>query len=78
LVLVIEQGKSAKDIKGLTQEVKTPLRLITDAYVDGGSNRSSNEGSVMESERRLGIIQLELPSTSSIKGRRTMGETAKG
>ncbi len=74
----MEQGKSTKDAKGKTQEGKTPLRLNTDAYVDGGSNRSSKEDSVMESERRVGIIQLELPLTTSIKGRRTKGVTAKG
>ena len=32
----------------------------------------------MESERRVGIIQLELPLTTSVKGRRTKGVTAKG
>ena len=71
-------GKSTKDIKGKTQEGQTPSRLNTDAFVDGGSNRSSNEGSVMELERRVGIIQLELPLTTSVKGRRTKGVTAKG
>ncbi len=76
--LVMEQGKSTKDDKGKTQEGQTPLRLNTDAYVDGGSNRSSKEDSVMELERRVGIIQLELPLTTSVKGRRTKGVTAKG
>jgi group II intron reverse transcriptase/maturase len=54
------------------------LRLNTDAFVDGGSNRSSDENPVMGSERRVGIIQLELPLTTSEKGRRTKGVTAKG
>jgi len=74
----MEQRKSTKDIKGKTQEGQTPLRLNTDALVDGGSNRISDEGSVMELERRVGIIQLELPLTTSVKGRRTKGVTAKG
>ena len=74
----MEQGKSTKDVKGKTQEGETPLRLNTDANVDGGFNRSSNEDSVMGSERRVGIIQLELPLTTSVKGRRTKGVTAKG
>ena len=74
----MEQGKSTKDVKGKTQEGQTPLRSNTDAYVDGGFNRSSNEDSVMELERRVGIIQLELPLTTSVKGRRTKGVTAKG
>ena len=78
LGLVMEQGKSTKDDKGKTQEGETPLRLNTDTYVDGGSNRSSNEDSVTELERRVGIIQLELPLTTSVKGRRTKGVTAKG
>lgn len=74
----MEQRKSTKDVKGKTQKGKTPLRLNTDALVDGGSNRSSVEDSVMELERRVGIIQLELPLTTSVKGRRTRGVTAKG
>ena len=74
----MEQGKSTKDVKGKAQEGKTPLRLNTDALVDGGSNRSSHEDSVMESERRVGIIQLELPLTTSNIRRRTKGVTAKG
>jgi len=74
----MEQRKSTKDDKGKTQEGQTPLRSNTDALVDGGSNRSSEEDSVMELERRVGIIQLELPLTTSVKGRRTKGVTAKG
>lgn len=78
LGLIMEQGKSTKDDKGKAQEGETPLRLNTDASVDGGSNRSSDEDSVMGLERRVGIIQLELPLTTSVKGRRTKGVTAKG
>ena len=78
LGLIMEQGKSTIDDKGKTQERKTLLRSNTDAIVDGGSNRISNEDSVMELERRVGIIQLELPLTTSEKGRRTKGVIAKG
>lgn len=74
----MEQRKSTKDVKGKTQEGQPPLRSKTDAFVDGGFNRSSVEGSVMELEQRVGIIQLELPLTTSVKGRRTKGVTAKG
>ena len=74
----MEQRKSTKDEKGKTQEGQTPLRSKTDAFVDGGFNRSSDEDSVMELEQRVGIIQLELPLATSEKGRRTKGETAKG
>ena len=77
LGLVMEQRKSTKDDKGTPQGGQTPLRENTDALVDGGFNRSSDEDSVMESERRVGIIQLELPLTTSVKGRRTKGVTAK-
>ena len=74
----MEQRKSTKDVKGKTQEGQTPSRSNTDAYVDGGFNRSSDKDSVMELERRVGIIQLELPLTTSSKGSRTKGVTAKG
>jgi len=67
----MEQGKSTENDKGKAQEGKTPLRLKTDDSVDGGFNRSSEEDSVTELERRVGIIQLELPLTTSEKGRRT-------
>ncbi|MFT4668078.1 MAG: RNA-directed DNA polymerase [Gammaproteobacteria bacterium] len=74
----MEQRKSTIDDKGKTQEGQTPLRSNTDAIVDGGFNRSSNEDPVMGLEQRVGIIQLELPLTTSVKGRRTKGVSAKG
>ena len=74
----MEQRKSTKDVKGKTQEGQTPLRSNTDEFVDGGSNRSSQEDSVMGLEQRVGIIQMELPLTTSKKGRRTEGVTSKG
>ena len=74
----MEQRKSTKDEKGKTQEGQTPLRLNTDASVDGGSNRSSVEDPVMGLEQRVGIIQLELPLTTSKKGRRTKRSNSKG
>lgn len=73
----MEQGKSTENAKGKAQEGQTPSRLNTDDSVDGGFNRSSNEESVMDLERRVGIIQLELALTTSDKGRRTKGVTAK-
>jgi len=71
----MEQRKSTKDDKGKAQKGKTPLRQNTNASVDGGSNRSSVEDPVMGLEQRVGIIQLELPLTTSVKGRRTKGVT---
>ena len=74
----MEQGKSTGNEKGKAQEGKTPLRQNTDVSVDGGFNRSSAEDSVMDSERRVEIIQLDLALTTSVKGRRTKGVTTKG
>lgn len=74
----MEQGKSTKNDKGRVQEGKTPSRPNTNDLVDGGSNRSSDEDSVMELERRVGIIQLEIPLTTSEKGRRKNSMPAKG
>lgn len=78
LGLIMEQGKSTKDGKGKVQEGQAPSRLNTDALVDGGSNRSSKEASVMGVEQRVGIIQLELPFTTSRNGRRIDRVAAKG
>ena len=50
----MEQRKSTKDEKGKTQEGQTPLRSNTNDFVDGGSNRSSEETPVMGGERRVG------------------------
>ena len=71
-------GKSNNNDKRKLQVGQTPMSSNSDVLFDGGLNRSSKEDSVMESERRVGIIQLELPLTTSIKGRRTKGVTAKG
>ena len=78
LGLIMEQEKSNKDVKGTGQEGKTPLSHNTKVLFDGGSNRSSAETSVMGAERRVGIIQLEIPFTTSIKGRRINSVSAKG
>ena len=74
----MEQGKSNKDVKGTPQCGQTQLRENTEALFDGGFNGSSDEDSVMGLERRVGIIQLEIPFTTSEKGRRTNGVSAKG
>jgi len=66
----MEQRKSTKDMKGKVQAGKTPMRLNTDALVDGGLSCSSEEASVMGVERRTEVIQFELPlSTSGNRGR---------
>jgi len=74
----MEQRKSTKDDKGKIQEGKTPLRSNTDAIVDGGFNRSSNEDPVMGLEQRVEIIQLGSTLPTSGKRRRRNEETAKG
>jgi len=74
----MEQGKSTKDAKGKAQGEETSSRLNTDDLVDGGSNRISEETPVMGAERRVGIIQLELPLTTSKQGRRNNSVSAKG
>jgi group II intron reverse transcriptase/maturase len=74
----MEQRNSIKDVKGKAQVGQTPTRLNTEDLIEGGLNRSSEEDSVMELERRVGIIQLELPFTTYRKGRRTKEVTTKG
>ena len=50
--LFMEQGKSTKNVKGKTQVRQTLTRSNTEVLVDGRLIRSSDEGSVMELERR--------------------------
>jgi RNA-directed DNA polymerase len=73
----MEQRKSYKDAKGGVQAGQTPVRLKTEALYDGGPSRSSDEASVMEGEPRAGVIQLELPLTTSDKRGRAKGATTK-
>jgi group II intron reverse transcriptase/maturase len=74
----MEQGKSTKYVKGMIQIGKTSIRSNTKDLVDGGLNRSSDETSVMDVERRVEIIQQEIPFTTSINGRRIYSIFAKG
>ena len=74
----MELEKSTINEKGKNQVGQTPTRSNTDEVVDGGLNRSSEEDSVMELERRVGVIQLELPFTTSVKERRINSDSAKG
>lgn len=74
----MEQGKSNKDVKGKIQSGRTPERSNTDALFDGGLNRSSEEDSVMGLERRIEVIQLELPFTTSVRGRKIVEVATKG
>lgn len=76
--LFTEQGKSTKDVKRKTQVFRTNMRSKIKALVDGGLNRSSEEGTVMGPERRVGVIQLELPFTTSVKERRINSDSTKG
>jgi len=46
------------------------MRVNSDVLFDGGLNRISKEASVMEVERRVGVIQMELPFTTSVRGRK--------
>jgi len=74
----MEQGKSNNNVKRKTQFRQTLERSNSDELFDGGLNRISNEDSVMGLERRVGVIQLELPFTTSIKGRKIVEVTTKG
>ncbi len=74
----MEQRKSTENDKGKIQVGKTPMRSNTDESVDGGLNRSSDEAPVMGVERRVGIIQPELPFATSVKGRKTNCTKARG
>ena len=68
LGLFMEQGKSNNNDKRKTQIGQTPIRSNSDVLFDGGLNRSSNEDSVIELEQRVGVIQMELPFTTSVRG----------
>jgi RNA-directed DNA polymerase len=73
----MEQRKSYKDAKGEVQAGQTPVRPKTEALYDGGLNRSSVEAPVMGVERRVEVIQLELPLTTLDKQGRDNGTTTK-
>ena len=78
LGLFMEQGKSNINAKRKTQVGQTPMRSNSDVVFDGGLNRSSKETSVMEEERRVGVIQMELPFTTSVRGRKIVEVASKG
>ena len=73
----MEQGKSYGDAKGTAQAGQTPVRLKTEALYDGGLSRSSDETPVMGAERRVEVIQLELPLATSGNRGRDNGAAAK-
>ena len=73
----MEQRKSYKDEKGKAQVGQTLARPKTDALYDGGLSRSSVEAPVMGVERRVEVIQLELPLTTLDKQGRDNGSTTK-
>ena len=54
------------------------MRSNSEVLFDGGLNRSSKEASVMEVERRVGVIQMELPFTTSVRGRKIVEVATKG
>jgi len=74
----MEQGKSNKGDKGKKQAGQTSVSSNTNTLFDGGLNRISKEDSVMELERRVGVIQLELPFTTSVRGRKIVEVATKG
>lgn len=78
LGLFMEQGKSNNNDKRKTQVGQTPTRSNSEVLFDGGLNRSSKEASVMEVERRVGVIQMELPFTTSVRGRKIVEVASKG
>jgi len=78
LGLFMEQGKSNRGEKGKKQAGQTSVSSNTNTLFDGALNRISKEDSVLGLERRVGVIQLELPFTTSIKGRKIVKVAAKG
>ena len=77
LGLFMELEKSIINVKGKHQVEQTSIRSNTNEMIDGGLNRSSDEGTVMDLERRVGVIQLELPFTTSVKERRIDSNSTK-
>jgi len=71
----MEQRKSHTNAKGKTQARETFARLNTDVVCDGGLKCSSDETPVMGAERRLEVVQLTLPLTTS--NGREKGELTK-
>ena len=66
----MEQRKSTKDVNEKAKAGRTPVRLNTDALVDGGLSCSIEEAPLMWVERKPEVTQLELPlSTSGNRGR---------
>ena len=78
LGLFMEQGKSNNNGKRKTQIGQTPISSNSDVLFDGGLNRSSNEDSVIELEQRVGVVQMELPFTTSVRGRKIVEVASKG
>lgn len=78
LGLFMEQGKSNNNDKRKTQVEQTSMRSKSDVLFDGGLNRISKEASVMGVERRVGVIQMELPFTTSVRGRKIVEVASKG
>lgn len=64
----MEQGKSKGDVKGKAQAFKSFVRPKTEASFDGGPVRSSEERSVMEWERRDGVVRSKLLGPPSLTG----------
>ncbi len=74
----MELEKSIVNNKEKKQVGQTPMSTNTDVIIDGGLNRSSEEVPVMGMEQRVGVIQLELPFTTSVKERRINRNSTKG
>lgn len=74
----MEQGKSSEGDKGKIQSRQTLERPNTDTLLDGGLYHISEETSVMGVERRVGVIQLELPFTTFVRGRKIVEVATKG
>ena len=74
----MEQGRSNTINKRKLQVGQTPKSVNGDVFFDGGLNRISKEASVMEMERRVGVIQMQLPFTTSVRGRKIVEVASKG
>jgi len=74
----MEQRRSYTDAKGKNTSRNTPIRFETEAVYEIGLSHSSEETSVMEAERRTGVVQLRLDLTTLDNQRRDKSTKTKG
>jgi len=73
----MEQRNSNINDNGKTQVGKAPMRSNTKVIFEGGLNRSSEEDSVMELERRVGVERLKEVKATTQRRRKTIPTQTK-